>query len=81
MTEPLSYRNQSIDLPWKSMDWFLCDNGLRQERVKYSLGITRPKKYVSRKINQDGFIFHVTNLNYSCRQVILNTDNNKHMKN
>ena len=29
MTEPLSYRNQSIDL-----DWFLYDNGLRHERVK-----------------------------------------------
>ena len=32
---PLSYRNQSIDLPRKSMDWFLYDNGLRHERVKY----------------------------------------------
>ena len=31
---PLSYRNQSIDLPHKSMDWFLCDNALRHERVK-----------------------------------------------
>ena len=35
---PLSYRNQSIDLLRncglrKSMDWFLYDNGLRQERV------------------------------------------------
>ena len=34
MTEPLSYRNQSIDLLRKSMNWFLCDNGLRHERVK-----------------------------------------------
>ena len=25
---PLSYRNQSIDLQIKSMDWFLYDNGL-----------------------------------------------------
>ena len=41
---PLSYRNQSIDLLRKSMDWFLYDNGmdwflydngLRHERVKY----------------------------------------------
>ena len=32
---PLSYRNQSIDLLCKSMDWFLYDNGLRYERVKY----------------------------------------------
>ena len=31
---PLSYRNQSIDLLHKSMDWFLYDNGLRHERVK-----------------------------------------------
>ena len=30
---PLSYRNQSIDLQSKSMDWFLYDNGLRLERV------------------------------------------------
>ena len=32
---PLSYRNQSIDLQIKSMDWFLYDNGLRHERVKW----------------------------------------------
>ena len=31
---PLPYRNQSIDLFRKSMDWFLYDNGLRLERVK-----------------------------------------------
>ena len=31
---PLSYRNQSIDLLRKSIDWFLYDNGLRLERVK-----------------------------------------------
>ena len=30
----LSYRNQSIDLQSKSMDWFLYDNSLRHERVK-----------------------------------------------
>ena len=28
----LSYRNQSIDLRSKSMDWFLYDSGLRHER-------------------------------------------------
>ena len=32
---PLSYRNQSIDLHSKSMNWFLYDNGLRLERVKH----------------------------------------------
>ena len=31
---PLSYRNQSIDLLRKSIDWFLYDIGLRHERVK-----------------------------------------------
>ena len=30
---PLSYRNQSIDLKSKSMDWLLYDNVLRHERV------------------------------------------------
>ena len=30
---PLSYRNQSIDLHSKSMDWFLYDRDLRHERV------------------------------------------------
>ena len=30
----LSYRNQSIDLRCKSIDWFLYDNGLRHKRVK-----------------------------------------------
>ena len=30
---PLSYRNQSIDLQSKSMNWFLFDNGLPHERV------------------------------------------------
>ena len=32
--ESLSYRNQSIDLFYKSMDWFLYDRDLRHERVK-----------------------------------------------
>ena len=32
---PLSYRNQSIDLFSKSMDWFLYVNGLCLERVKF----------------------------------------------
>ena len=32
----LSYRNQSIDLLCKSMDWFLYDNDLRHERVNYN---------------------------------------------
>ena len=35
--KPLSYRNQSIDLLCKSMDWFLYDNGLRHERVNVDI--------------------------------------------
>ena len=31
---PLSYRNQSIDLLSKSLDWFLYDRDLRHERGK-----------------------------------------------
>ena len=31
---PISYRNQSIDLLFKSMDWFLRDNDLHHERAK-----------------------------------------------
>ena len=31
---PLSYRNQSIDLLCKSMEWFLYDNGVRHESVR-----------------------------------------------
>ena len=34
---PLAYRNQSIDLLSKSMDWFLYDNGFRHKRVKTAL--------------------------------------------
>ena len=33
MTVSFSYRNQSIDLQSKSMDWFLYDRDLRCERV------------------------------------------------
>ena len=38
---PLSYRNQSIDLRSKSINWFLYDNGLRHERVK----LTSPQQF------------------------------------
>ena len=30
---PILYRNQSTDLLYKSMDWFLYDKGLRHEKV------------------------------------------------
>ena len=36
---PLSFRNQSIDLLHKSMDWFLYDNSLHLERGYWCLEI------------------------------------------
>ena len=41
---PLSYRNQSIDLQNKSVDWFLYDIGLRHERVKEEQACTSQEK-------------------------------------
>ena len=37
---PISYRNQSIDLLCKSMDWFLYDIDLLHERVKVDFTIS-----------------------------------------
>ena len=42
----LSYKNQSIDLQRKSMDWFLYDRDLRHERVKRNSCPTQQKKYL-----------------------------------
>ena len=39
MTESLSYRNQSIDLLCKSIDWFLCDRDLCHEKVEVDCAI------------------------------------------
>ena len=41
----LSYRNQSIDLQSKSVDWFLYDNGLRHERLKARRFFSLIQKY------------------------------------
>ena len=45
---PLSYRNQSIDLQSKSMDWFLYDNGPRPERVKRANSVSTFKDNVKK---------------------------------
>ena len=52
---PLSYRNQSIDLQSKSMDWFLYDNDLRHERVNWinwpiAIETTKTKKKKIKKV-------------------------------
>ena len=50
----LSYRNQSINLLWKSMDWFLYDKDLRHERVKKinwsPLWLTYVKAHLQRQL-------------------------------
>ena len=45
---PLSYGNQSIDLLRKSMDWFLCENGLRHEEVNIGSYIWRLSFIIAR---------------------------------
>ena len=63
---PIWYRNQSIDLLRKSMDWFLYDIGLRQERVKIfiseysSLNISKKiwKKNTWKKVK--AFLFNIS---------------------
>ena len=54
---PLSYRNQSIDLGSKSMDWFLYDNGLRHERV-----VINNKTMLKFKISRRRFAFLTWNI-------------------
>ena len=54
--KPLSYRNHSIDLQSKSVDWFLCYNGLRHERVNHLNQQEKNKALVS-LFNQFNSIF------------------------
>ena len=42
----LSYRNQSIDLPIKSIDWFLYASDLCHEKVKESVSGKKLYMYV-----------------------------------
>ena len=44
VTEPLSFKHQSIDLWCKSMDWFLYDIDHRHERVKWMRSCTLKQK-------------------------------------
>ena len=43
---PISYRNQSIDLLGKSMDWFLYDNRLCHEMVNKKIIYKRSCLYI-----------------------------------
>ena len=52
MTEPISYRNQAIDLLCKSMDWFLYDRDLLHEGVNQA-EVT--KNDVTNPLRKDSF--------------------------
>ena len=56
MTEVLLYRNRSIDLKCKSMDWFLYIRKLSPERVNFEhLFLTQWMSTVNRKIESAQF--------------------------
>ena len=48
----ISYRNQSIDLLFKLMDWFLYDRDFCHERVKGFLRNLPAKKYKSKNLRK-----------------------------
>ena len=52
---PISYRNQSIHLLCKSIDWFLYDIGLRRERVKIKKGMLKSVRYMYRSSHSQMF--------------------------
>ena len=56
---PLSYRNQSIDLLCKSMDWFLYDNSPRHERVNVTNQNILPADLLSRNFLLNPFVFSI----------------------
>ena len=72
---PLLYRNQSIDLQSKSMDWFLCDNGLRHERVKRSAGELFPSYSIYEILEDRGIkviaVAQIQNLDSSQVQILV----------
>ena len=61
---PLSYRNQSIDLRSKSMDWFLYDNGLCHERVKVL-------NFRHGSVQNNGPVKYIVHIVIHCRKVSL----------
>ena len=63
----LSYRNQSIDLFCKSIDWFLYDRGLRCDRVKVAL-LQRCYKACSRTLIANIFIIW-KHVNWFAKQI------------
>ena len=67
---PLLYRNQSIDVQSKSMDWFLYDNGLRHERVKNLFwSLERFLISFDKFFQANNYLFKVNNRNSSVKFV------------
>ena len=60
---PISYRNLSIDLLHKSMDWFQYDIGLRHESVKYTENENLKPYYLSQhhkhRKSMDWFLYDI----------------------
>ena len=56
MKEDLSYRNQSINLLCKSIDWFLYDRDVRHERVNSTFTVFAPNEYLQTQKKIWGFI-------------------------
>ena len=56
MKEDLSYRNQSINLLCKSIDWFLYDRDVRHERVTSTFTVFAPNEYLQKQKKIWGFI-------------------------
>ena len=54
----LPYRNQSTDLIWKSIVWFLFDKDLRHERVKTLFIHHAPKVCFLHVVKQNSFFFY-----------------------
>ena len=50
MTESLSYRNQSIDLNCKSMDWFLYDRDLCHKGISHKATVIRESSFITAAI-------------------------------
>ena len=55
MKEDLSYRNQSINLLCKSIDWFLYDRDVRHERVNSTFTVFAPNEYLQKQKKIWGF--------------------------
>ena len=66
---PLSYRNQSINLQSKSVDWFLYDNGFRHERV--NADVTTGAEFLTQYFRKSSCEYFLANIACSALPSIL----------